>query len=79
MEASIFILFFNLEYKSRAVFQVDQTAPAHQSVLWHHRKRSQDANMGYHRHLRVDRHRQKAFELGSFFVRNSTGTGFEYV
>jgi hypothetical protein len=64
---------------SRVVFQVDQTAPAYQGILWHNRKRSQDANMDCHRHLSVDRYRQKAFELGSFFVRNSASAGPEYV
>jgi hypothetical protein len=56
-----------------------QTAPANQSVLWHHRKRSQEANIDCHRQLRVDRHCQKAFELVSLFVRNSNGTGFDYI
>ena len=63
----------------RVVFQMDQTASAHQGVLWHNGKRSQDSNMDCHRHLPVDRHCQKAFELGSFFVRNTAGTGIEYV
>ncbi len=48
-------------------------------VLWNDRERGQDANMDCDRHLRVDRHRQKAFELGSFFVRNTASAGPEYV
>ena len=38
---------------------------AHQGVLWNKRKRGQEASMDCDRYLRADRHRQKAFELGS--------------
>src|SRR3990172_6675857 len=47
---------------SRALLQMDQAAPADQSILWDHRERGQNTNLD--RHLRVcpGRHFQEASE-----------------
>jgi hypothetical protein len=52
----------------RVVFHMDKTVSAHQGVLLNDLERSQDAKMDCHHYLRVVLHRQKEFELGSFFV-----------
>ena len=43
----------------RTVFQVDQTASAHQAFPRQQRERGEDANLVRHCHLRADRHRQE--------------------
>ena len=47
----------------RTVFQMDQTAPANQSVLRYNRERSEDANLDRRVGLRPRRHRQEAPRL----------------
>ena len=46
----------------RAVLQVDQAASAHQEVLWHIRKRGEDADLDRRFGLCAGRHRQEAAE-----------------
>ena len=64
---------------SRVVLQVDQTASSNQSVLWQHRKRRQDADMGRDCDLRLDCYYEKAPESETFALRNSPRTGSKHV
>src|SRR5260370_1202573 len=59
---------------SRAVLQMDQAAPAHQSVLRTLRERREDANLDSHRRLRAGGHRAQASGTGlgtSHYAANS--------
>jgi len=49
---------------SRAVLQVDQTAPAHQAISSHQRERGEDANLVRRVDLRVDCYHQKETSPG---------------
>jgi len=49
----------------RALLQMDQAAPAHQSVLRHLRERGENTNLDRHLRLCTRRHRQEATELAT--------------
>lgn len=56
----------------RALFQMDQTAPADQGVFRHQRERSQNANLDRHQRLCAHRHRQKTSRRRSLALHNPT-------
>jgi hypothetical protein len=64
---------------SRAVLQMDQTAPTNQSVLWHQRERAEDSNMDRHFCMRSRGHCQEAIEAGSEPLHNSTNFACDHI
>src|SRR3990172_1164418 len=55
-----------------AVLQMDQAAPADQSVLWHQRERAEDSNMDRHLCVCSRSHCQEKIKAGSEPLHNST-------
>ena len=65
---NLFTLQMSME--DRVVLQMDQTAPANQSILWHFRERCQNANLDCCQHLLDCRYNEKRAEFATEFIRN---------
>ena len=56
----------------RIILQMDQATSSNQSLLWHERQCRQDSDLDRHHRLCDDRNRQKATEVGTESLHNST-------
>jgi hypothetical protein len=63
-----------LPLASRTLFQMDQAAPAHQSVLWDKRQCRQNSSLDRHLSLRLGGNYQKATQPRSESLQHSPGT-----
>src|SRR5215475_10077146 len=62
----------SLALASRTVLQMDQAAPAHQTLLWHLRERREDPSLDRGRCVRISCHRSQASQSGVVLTRNVT-------
>lgn len=69
----------SLPLASRAVFQMDKTAPAYQVVFRHIRQRCKNTSMDSRFSLRAYRHHQKATQNTGKSVFNITDFKLDYV